>query len=279
VALLELLRRRADLSLTVVHLDHETRGGASGADAAFVRGLASRWSIPCIVARRSEVEAQMTALPQNRSARYRVARLAFFRRVVEDERLDGVVLAHQADDQAETVLQRLLRGSGPAGLTGMRRDAVVGGLRVLRPLLAERREALRELLRGRGIGWREDASNRSPDQQRNRVRALLAGRPELHHTLLELADASGALVSWLRGCGPALGERIDVAQLRNVPPPVAREAARRWLARRSGGEVSPAAAQRLVQMALDAASPPRQHFPGALLVRRRGGMIFVDDGS
>ena len=281
VALLELLRHRADLSLTVAHLDHETRAGASAADAAFVRELAARWSLPCVVVRRSEVEAQMPALPQNRAARYRAARLAFFRRVVERQQLDGVLLAHQADDQAETVLQRLLRGSGPAGLIGMRKDAVVGGVRIVRLLLTVRREALRELLRQRGIAWREDASNLSPDQQRNRARALLAGRPKLHDALLDLAEASAALVAWLRAVGPELGVQFEVAQLRDIPPPVAREAARRWLAARTGAveEISPIAAQRLVQMALDAASPPRQHFPGALLVRRRGGMIFAEGGS
>src|SRR5215213_993069 len=71
VALLELLRGRSDLELTVAHLDHETRAGTSAADATFVRELASRWSLRCLVARRADVESHLNDLSANRSARYR----------------------------------------------------------------------------------------------------------------------------------------------------------------------------------------------------------------
>jgi tRNA(Ile)-lysidine synthase len=73
--------------------------------------------------------------------------------------LTAVVLAHHADDQAETVMQRLLRGSGVAGLRPMRPDSVIGGLRIVRPLLAVRRATLRTFLREHGVAWREDWSN------------------------------------------------------------------------------------------------------------------------
>jgi tRNA(Ile)-lysidine synthase len=143
VALLELLagQRRGDLELIVAHLDHETRAGASAADAQFVEELAQQRSLRCIVARRADIEKDIGEVPANRSARYRAARLACFRRVITEEKLDGVVLAHHADDQAETVVQRLLRGSGPAGLTGMRADSVVSGVRIVRPLLRSRQSA------------------------------------------------------------------------------------------------------------------------------------------
>src|SRR5687768_5961056 len=65
VALLLLLRDRPDLALHVVHLDHETRGGASADDAGFVEDLAARLRVPCTVARRSEVETDMARLPAN----------------------------------------------------------------------------------------------------------------------------------------------------------------------------------------------------------------------
>ena len=281
VALLELLRGRTDLELTVAHLDHETRAGASAADAEFVRQLASRWSLNCVVARRAEVEATLRELPPNRPARYRAARLQFFRQIVDRERLAGVVLAHHADDQAETIVQRLLRGSGPHGLAGMRADAVISGVRVVRPLLGVRRAALRALLRTRNIDWRDDASNAAADQQRNRVRMMLSHRPAVTDAALELAAASAALAAWLRAQGPELGDAFDVRALQDLPPPVAREAARRWLSARArpGDEIAPAAADRLVEMATDAASPARQHFPGRVLVRRRGGTISVDGGA
>ncbi|MEA2734619.1 MAG: tRNA(Ile)-lysidine synthase [Humisphaera sp.] len=275
VALLELLRGRSDLTLVVAHFDHETRAGASAADATFVQELAAQWSLPCIVARRSEIEHGTAELSPNRSARYRAARLEFFRQVIHNEKLEGVVLAHHADDQAETVMQRLLRGSGPGGLVAMRAEAIVSDVRIIRPLLGVRRAALRELLAARGVAWREDASNDSPDQQRNRVRAILSSRPALRDALAELAETSGALVEWLKSQGPTLGETFDVRALQRLSLPVAREAARRWLAARApaGEEIPAAAADRLVQMACDAASPARQHFPGRVLVRRRAGEI------
>ena len=281
VALLELLASRrqrrcgGDLELVVAHLDHETRAGRSADDADFVDALAQQWSLPCVVARRSDVERLLADVPANRPARYRAARLTLFRKIIADEKLDGVVLAHHADDQAETIIQRLLRGSGAAGLVGIRADCVVSGVRVIRPLLAVPRSALREFLRARGTTWCEDATNALPDQQRNRVRTLLAAHPTLAAAAIELGGASAALVGWLRSAGPELGEVFDVRALQNVPPPVARESARRWLVARAGPdeEIPPAAADRLVDMACDAAAPARQHFPGGVLVRRRGGKI------
>ena len=89
-------------------------------------------------------------------------RLALFRSIVKREKLSGVILAHHADDQAETVLSRLLRGSGYTGLAGMLPRASVCGLMILRPLLDVRREMLRKYLRSIGEAWREDLSNRSP---------------------------------------------------------------------------------------------------------------------
>ena len=92
----------------------------------------------------------MTSLPKNLSARYRAIRIELFRRVVAHENLLGVILAHQADDQAETIFLRLLRGSGPAGLAGMSPRRQISGLTMLRPLLNVRRSELREFLAARG---------------------------------------------------------------------------------------------------------------------------------
>src|SRR5205823_4177907 len=100
---LALLRPRGDLRLHVVHLDHETRGGQSAEDAQFVGDLAREWGLAVTVARRGEIESAMGALPRNRSARHRALRLELFRRVVSEHKLRGVILAHHADDQAETV--------------------------------------------------------------------------------------------------------------------------------------------------------------------------------
>ena len=277
VALLLLLRTRSDLSLEIVHLNHETRGAESDADADFVFRLANVLGMESRIARLGGSAQMLADAPKNLSARFRAARLAVFRQAVQTDRLRGVILAHHADDVAETVFQRVLRGAPLTGLAAMRERSVVGGLTILRPLLRVRRDALREYLVRQGQPWREDASNQSPAYQRNRVRNLLALRPQLTPALLGLADASRAAKDWVRRTAPRPGERLPVNLLADLPAPLAREAARRWLTDRGAppGELTTRVLERLVEMSADAASPPRQHFPGGILVRRRGGKLLV----
>src|SRR5580658_420295 len=187
--LLMLLERRRDIRPWVLHLDHELRGAQSEEDAVFAQNLAARLGLPCEIARRKEIEKSLGKLPVNASAKYRAARLAFFRTVVRKHRLNGVMLAHHADDLAETVLHRLIRGTPVTGLTPMRPEAEMDGLRIVRPLLAIGRAELREYLQSRGQDWREDPSNAGEDYLRNRLRKILKTRPELTPTLLNVAHA------------------------------------------------------------------------------------------
>ncbi|HEY7089571.1 MAG TPA: tRNA lysidine(34) synthetase TilS [Tepidisphaeraceae bacterium] len=280
VALLALLSKRRDLSLQVVHLDHQTRAGESEADAEFVARLAAQWSQPCTVARRDQIEPLLADLPANPSARYRAVRFALFRKVVEENGLQGVILAHHANDQAETVLHRLLRTSGDAGLTGMSGRVAIGGLVVLRPLLAVEQTKLTAYLESEGLSWRTDASNESPEYFRNRLRKLITPNPPLRAALCELANRLAALRDWSREAAPVLEERFAAAQLASLPAILAHESARRWLIDRGVpmDEISTEVVDRLVDIARDAATPSRQDFPGPLRVRRRRGMIDVDHG-
>jgi len=275
VALLSLLRTRDDLRLTVAHLDHETRAGASAADAAFVRDLCDAWRLPCVVATLSSIEPQLPRQPKNLSERWRLARLALYRQVVCVNELFGVILAHHADDQAETIFHRLVRGSGPAGLRGMTTRTVLSGLTVLRPMLNVRRDMLRAYLASQRQPWREDSSNLSSRYARNRIRRLLDARPRLVEPLLNLGEDCRTLTSVLDAQAPRLGVRFHVSDVAALPLPVARRALRRWLRQSSRQTVDPASIERLLEMALDAASPARQHFPGGVLVCRRRGDIFV----
>ncbi len=273
VALLRLLCDAPGVSPHVVHLDHQTRP-ETAADAAFVADLASRLGVPATVAVRSDVERDLGDPPANPSARYRWARLALFRRVVAGHGLAGVVLAHHADDQAETVFLRLLRGGGVRALGGMAERSVVGGLVVVRPLLRVPSGDLRRLLRDRRQPWREDASNASDQYLRNRVRRALAGDPPLSDALRELATAARAARDWLDARSPALADAFATADLA-VAAPLARHAAGRWLAARGAppDAVNRATCDRLVALAADAATPARQSFPGGLDVRRAGGRV------
>lgn len=277
VALLLLLSRRRDLTLKVVHLNHETRGAASDADAAFVDQLASRFGCSAIIGRWSGIGSMLVNPPKNKPALFRAGRMALLRDVVERDRLDGVILAHHADDVAETVLHRLLRGSGPAGLVGIAPDSRVGALRVLRPLLSVRRAVLRDWLAAVGQSWREDESNAGDEYLRNRLRKVLAPREDLTRALLRLADASAAYRDWVRRGTPAAEGPLPLDVLRDLPLPLGREAARRWLldAGVPAAELAPAVLDRVLEMACDAASPARRHFPGRVSVRRRAGVLTV----
>jgi tRNA(Ile)-lysidine synthase len=277
VALLLLLKELPGVELRVVHLDHQTRGQQSTADAAFVAELAQRLSIPATIRRRDQFEPEMPDLPKNPSARYRAIRFELFRRVVLDRRLMGVILGHHADDQAETILLRLLRGSGPGGLAGMKGKGTVAGITVVRPLLDVRRTELREYLKQRGQAWREDASNQSDRYARNRVRQFLQSRQDLHEPIIFLGNACAQLNRWVCASAPKLEPRFAAVRLAELPAVLGRESARRWLIAQGAvaGELSGDALDRLREMACDAATPSRQLFPGNLVVHRRAGWILI----
>jgi tRNA(Ile)-lysidine synthase len=279
--LCDLSAERGDLRLEIVHLNHQTRGAESDDDECFVRGLVGSGCPPIVSAKRDGVERDLVTgeLPANPSARFRALRHALFSHVVKMDHLQGVLLAHHADDQAETVMQRLLRGSGWTGLCGMSgRTVVRGGLTIVRPLLRVRRAALREYLTSRGLTWREDASNRSPKYQRNVVRAALAGRDDLTAALLALASQCAALREWVREHAPTLGDSFSTGELADLPKILARRAAAKWLTRHGvpPDELDPATVDRLLLMCDDAASSAKVTFPGNLVVRRRGGRVFTD---
>jgi tRNA(Ile)-lysidine synthase len=171
VALLHLLlelRQELGCVLCVVHFNHKLRGRASQADEKFVAKLAAQHGLEFFVAAEN-IAAKAKREHGNLEDVARRARYAFFERLAQERRLDRVAVAHTADDQAETVLAHILRGTGLAGLGGIHPTAGA----VLRPLLEIRRADLRAYLRGKRQSWREDASNRDTHRMRARIRHKL----------------------------------------------------------------------------------------------------------
>jgi tRNA(Ile)-lysidine synthase len=162
-----------DLSLVVAHFNHRLRGAESDADAAFVREAALRYGLP-LREGGDDVREICRANGWGLEEGGRNARYGFLQRVMEEEGAEGVVLGHHADDQAETVLMRLLRGAGPRGLSGM---ASRSGWKI-RPLLALRREEIEAYLGQRSLPWHTDSSNADASYLRNRIRHRLV--PSLH---------------------------------------------------------------------------------------------------
>lgn len=277
MALLSLLRTRPELSLRVVHLNHQTRGKESAEDAQFVLNLCAQWSLPCVTATLSEIQPHLKHPPANRSARFRAARLELFRQVVMQHDLLGVILAHHALDQAETILLRLRRGSGFSGLTGMSARTSLRGIRIVRPMLEVMPDALRSHLRSLGQAWREDPSNQSAAYARNRARKSLHASPQLVESLLELGRACRSLHEWVGSFSAPTGA-FAVQELQRWPRLIARDVARRWLIAQGAtpGELDANVLDRLIAMASDMSSSPRQQFPGRVTVRRRAGKLFAD---
>jgi tRNA(Ile)-lysidine synthetase-like protein len=279
VALLTLLvEARPDLSLHVVHLNHQTRGGESDGDAAFVADLARSMHLPVTIATLADIRPTLTAAPANPSALFRAARLALFGKVVASGRMQGVIVGHHRLDQAETVLLRLMRGVGPVALTGMARIAHHGSLTLLRPLLNVEPVALRQWLRRRGQAWREDASNRSGSYRRNRVRGMLSRHRELVEDLVRLAESCRAVAEWAGEHSPVLPDWFRVDGLDGLPLFFRQHAARQWLKRAGvpAGEADGAVADRLLAMSDDATTPAVIDFPGDVRVRRKGGVVFTE---
>jgi len=189
--LLNELKAALGIHLLVAHLNHQLRGADADADEAFVGALAARLGLEC-VAERVDVAGRAKAERANVEEAGRKARLEFFARLCATGRADAVALAHTQDDQAETLLVRLLRGTGLTGLAGIypvvEPLAGVGGGRLIRPVLEVRRAALREFLQERKQEWREDVSNLDPARARNRIRLEVLPR---------LAELSPAVVARL----------------------------------------------------------------------------------
>jgi len=171
VALLTLLTKmRAELGVVVsaVHFNHKLRGKASDADEKFVAALAEKSGVTLHVGH-ADVAGKAKREKANLEDAARRARHGFFERLAEQGVVDVVATAHTMDDQAETVLAHILRGTGIAGLAGIH---PVAGC-VVRPLLSFRREELRKFLRAQKQRWREDATNRDTARVRARMRKKL----------------------------------------------------------------------------------------------------------
>jgi len=158
VALLLLLvelRKQLGVVLSVVHFNHKLRGKHSEGDEEFAARLAAKHKLAFHVGR-ADIGAEARRQKANLEDTARRGRYEFFERLAKEGVVDKVAVAHTADDQAETVLAHILRGTGLAGLGGI--HPRVG--HVVRPLLGVRRGELRTYLKSKKQSWREDASNR-----------------------------------------------------------------------------------------------------------------------
>jgi tRNA(Ile)-lysidine synthase len=209
VCLLHILaahKRALKTALHVAHLNHSLRGTESDSDADYVKSLASKLGIPAIIEKR-DVAAYRKRHRLSLEEAAREVRYAFFTETAESLSTDTVAAGHTADDQIETILMHLLRGTGLAGLRGMQplgswRTDDGTPLRLIRPLLESRREETEEYCAAQGLYPRIDSSNLLHNQLRNKVRHQLLPllrdyNADVDNAVLRLSRAADADLAFI----------------------------------------------------------------------------------
>ena len=222
VALLRLLlelRGEIGLILSVVHFNHKLRGKESEEDERFVGELAQTHKLD-FYCDAGEVKQYAADKRTSLETAARELRYEFFRESLNDGHLSRIATGHTLDDQAETVLLRIVRGAGSRGLAGIYPKLTVTGSptgAIVRPLLGTRREALEVYLRVLNQVWREDSSNRDLRHARNRVRHGIMPRlaanlnPAVREALAETAEIARAEEEYWREVISKLMPASDVA--------------------------------------------------------------------
>lgn len=223
--------------LLAAHVDHQLRSD-SREDARFVELLAQRLGLPSVIERR-DVAAAARAAGWSLEDAARRLRYEALRDAAQRFSATTIALAHTGDDQAETVLLRLLRGTGLTGLAAMAPKRPWGPCTVVRPLLSLTRADVTGFLRASGTSWREDPSNADRRFLRNRVRyevlpALEAINPSIRESLRQLAEQSRTDSAYLaaqakrhrarivKPVGPGQA-RIRLSPLRRLAPALQRQ--------------------------------------------------------
>jgi tRNA(Ile)-lysidine synthase len=267
VALAHLLRgldADGELRLAgLVHFNHQLRASAVD-DERRAADVARSLNVPILIDR-GDVAARARQERRSIEDAARASRYECFERARVEAGADVVALGHTRDDQAETVLLRLLRGAGPRGLAGMHPRHG----RIVRPLLDCRRGELREWLAARRIPFVEDESNADVAIPRNRVRAELLPlietrfNPNVVDVLADEAELAREVWAWMEAECERFGSDLDVTRLRAAPPALARLVVWRALNAASGGRPIAFnhvdAALRLIDHADAAVDLPGQH--------------------
>lgn len=211
VAMLHILRELNDLQefnwkLHIAHVNHGLRGKASDEDEAFVRALCEALKIP-LHATRLDVRAAQKREKKSQEETGRMLRHEFLQKVALQVGAQKIALAHNLDDQAETILHRILRGTGLRGLKGMAPIRVISrkhDLFVVRPLIEIERHEIEAYLREKKIEYRTDLSNFDTSITRNKIRHKLIPmleaefNPRVKMALVKLGQTAGSFYLLLR---------------------------------------------------------------------------------
>jgi tRNA(Ile)-lysidine synthase len=280
--LLHLLPMIGFRDLVVCHLNHNLRGAESLADSKFVRRLTHRLGLPFYT-------DTVAALPETGSleAAAREARLQFYAGAAEKFSTSSLFLAHHADDQIETFLFNLFRGTGTIGNAGIKPESqiTIGSqtLLIRRPLLQVWKDEIRGFAAAFRLKFREDSSNVSRQMTRNRIRhdlipeiEKLMGRP-IKRPLLRTIELAATESEFLRSLVPEMQSQaeLDTRELRKLPLAIQRRTFRGWLRHH---EIKDCGFDQIeaVRSLLDGGRIAKINLPGGVHCRRRAGRLFLE---
>jgi tRNA(Ile)-lysidine synthase len=295
MSLLHALHRLAPeggLSLHAAHLDHGLRGEESTADAEWVRGECGQLDVPAII-EQCDVRAAAAERSTGIEETARQLRYEFFIRAAQSAQCPRVAVAHTADDQTETILHRVLRGTGLEGLRGMPGSRPLAeGVTLIRPLLEVRRAAVEDYLRTIGAEFRVDRTNVELDQTRNRIRNRLLPllreefNPQVDAALRRLGSQAAEVQGVLRYIVEDLHKRclidrapdlarIDCGPLAGLPRHLVRETLRRvWeMQNWPVGQMTQAHWDAVADRALSGGTS--LSLPGPVQATRRGALLVL----
>ncbi len=292
-----LIRQGKIERLILAHVNHQLRGAESDADEAFVRSLPELWRQSAVSARSERIDVAALAKHDNLEEVARRERYRWLAQVARDEQATWVATGHNADDQAETVLFRLLRGSGVLGLGAMSECRMLdAGVSLMRPLLGTGRQQILEYLLDKQITYRVDSSNRDLGFTRNRLRLELLPllksnyNPAIVETLCRMADQARELHAEIAAAAGQVLQKAELSRagdilvfavdrLRDQTANLVREMFRLVWQREDWpmGDMDFERWQRLVEIVHGLR--PACDFPGAIHVRRVGGVVQLRRGA
>lgn len=286
VCLLHLLLESGIRKLHLVHLNHQLRGEESEADAHFVTKLAQELNLP-LTLEKAAVAKLAEDCGKSLEAAAREARHQLFAKVAHETGCSRVLLAHHADDQAETCLFNLLRGS--AGLKGMAAESPFQvdrkTLTLLRPLLHTRRAQIDHYLSHNNLPFRDDSTNADPEFTRNRIRhealPLLTDilQRDIVPPILRASEISREneliiteIIESLELLDPQ--GRIFLPKFRNLSPSLQQACLKNYFHRHQIPQISKALLERALEL-ISPDGPASFNLPSNRYLRRKEGRIFI----
>lgn len=270
-------------NVVVCHLNHALRGRSAAADERFVRREAEGRGLEVEIAKARTADfAKENAMSIELAARE--LRYAFFEACAKRARCRLLLLAHHADDQVETCLFNFLRGSGAAGLGGMKPVSMRGSLAIRRPLLGVTRREIADYQARRKLRFREDASNAALRHTRNKLRHLVIPAieevmgPAFRDAVLRAAEILRAEDEWMAGMLPEPGEELSCKVLEQMHPAAQARWVLDWLRRHGIPEVGWKETRRVLAL-LERGAPAKVNLPGDWHARRRRGVLFLERGG